>query len=250
MDYGRNLSLNGDRQPIQILSVRAPRLEYQQGEKTLNQLTGVLFIVGISLNIIISLLLDKSIRNQQLLKMSEVALQVANQELQKLANLDGLTWIANRRCFDQFLNQEWTRAIRERHPITLILCDIDYFKSFNDTYGHLRGDECLSDVARAISLAVRRSSDLVARYGGEEFAIVMPNTDLEGGMLVAQAIQEQVRNLQIEHTGSSIGSYVSVSIGISTLVPTQGIAPEALIEQSDRNLYSAKQQGRNQIAFA
>ncbi|WP_392408617.1 diguanylate cyclase domain-containing protein [Chlorogloeopsis fritschii] len=241
--------LNSDRQPIQILSVRSPRLEYQQGEATLNQLTGVLFVVGISLGIIISLLLDRAIRNQQLLKISETTLQAANQELQKLANLDGLTQIANRRYFEQVLQQEWTQAICEQYPLTLILCDVDYFKRFNDTYGHLKGDECLAQVAQAICRAVRQPGDFVARYGGEEFAIVLPHTDLQGGLWVAKAIQQQVQNLRIEHTGSPISAYVSVSLGISSLVPEQGTAPEILIEQSDQKLYSAKQQGRNQIVF-
>ncbi|MEE3717181.1 diguanylate cyclase [Tumidithrix elongata RA019] len=242
--------LNSDRQPIQTIVVRAPLLEYQQGEEMLNQLTGVLFLVGISLGIIISLLLDKSIRNQQLLKISEAALQAANQELQKLADLDGLTQIANRRCFDRYLHQEWERAIREQWPITLILCDVDYFKRFNDTYGHQAGDECLRQVAQAIRHALQRSGDLVARYGGEEFAAILPNTNDEGGLRVAIAIQEQVRNLQIEHSTSTACPYISVSLGISTVIPNPVTSPETLIEQSDKKLYRAKELGRNQVVFS
>jgi diguanylate cyclase (GGDEF)-like protein len=241
--------LNRDRQPIQVLTVKAPRLAYLQGEATLNQLTGVLFSVGISLGLIISGLLDKFIRNQQLLSASQAALQSANQELQALANLDGLTQIANRRCFDQILDKEWTRASREQYPLTLILCDVDYFKSFNDTYGHLLGDRCLSQVAQAISSVLRRPGDCAARYGGEEFAILLPNTPLTGGMKVAQAIQEQIKQLAIPHASSSVSATVSISIGVASLVPNSDIAPEDLIEQSDQHLYLAKLGGRNQIVF-
>jgi diguanylate cyclase (GGDEF)-like protein len=242
--------LNSEQKPIQALSVKAPRLEYQQGEQTLNQLTVVLFLVGTFLSIIISLLLDKSIRNQQLLKASETALQVANQELQQLANLDSLTQIANRRCFEQFLLAEWQRGIREQFALTLILCDVDYFKSFNDTYGHLAGDVCLYQIAQAIRRTVRQPGDLVARYGGEEFAVVLPNMNIEDGLCVAKAIQEEVRSLQIEHAGSPINSYVSISLGVSSTVPSLTTVASTLIELSDRQLYAAKQQGRNQIVFS
>jgi diguanylate cyclase (GGDEF)-like protein len=242
--------LNSDRQPIQILSVQAQRLEYQEGEKTLNQLTGLLFLVGISLSIIISLLLDKSIRNQELLRISRTALEIANQELQELVNLDGLTQIANRRCFQLYLHQEWERAIREMIPLTLILCDVDYFKYFNDTYGHLAGDKCLYQIAQAIRRAVQQPSNLVARYGGEEFAIILPNTNLEDGLYVAKAIQEQVRSLEIEHVGSPISSHVSMSFGIGSVIPSLATVPETLIEQSDKQLYTAKLWGRNQIVFS
>ena len=239
--------LNIDRQPIQTISVRAPRLEYQQGEEALNQLTAVLFLVGISLGIVISLVLDKSVRNQQLLKISEAALQVANQELQQLANLDGLTQIANRRRFDQYLHQQWEHSLREQSPLTLILCDVDYFKRFNDTYGHQAGDDCLCRVAKAIRHALHRSGDLVARYGGEEFAVILPNTDIEGGLRVAISIQEQVRSLKIEHSKSTVSPYVSVSLGLASIIPSKSTVLESLIQESDKQLYRAKQQGRDQI---
>jgi diguanylate cyclase (GGDEF)-like protein len=241
--------LNSNQKAIQTLSVKAPRLEYQQGEETLNQLTLLLFLVGIFLSIIISLLLDKSIRNHQLLKASETALQLANQELQQLANLDGLTQIANRRCFEQFLLAEWQRGIQEQFALTLILCDVDYFKSFNDTYGHLAGDECLYQIAQAIRRTVRQPEGLVARYGGEEFAVVLPNMNIEAGLCVARAIQEEVRSLQIEHAGSSISSHISISLGVSSVLPSLTTVASTLIELSDRKLYTAKQQGRNQIVF-
>jgi len=239
--------LNIDRQPIQTISVRAPRLEYQQGEEALNQLTAVLFLVGISLGIVISLVLDKSVRNQQLLKISEAALQVANQELQQLANLDGLTQIANRRRFDQYLHQQWEHSLREQSPLTLILCDVDYFKRFNDTYGHQAGDDCLCRVAKAIRHALHRSGDLVARYGGEEFAVILPNTDIEGGLRVAISIQEQVRSLKIEHSKSTVSPYVSVSLGLVSIIPSKSTVLESLIQESDKQLYRAKEQGRDQI---
>jgi diguanylate cyclase (GGDEF)-like protein len=241
--------LNSKHQPIQTLFVQAPRLEYQQGEQTLNHLTGVLFLVGVPLSIIISLLLDKSIRDQQLLKASEAKLQKANQELQRFANLDSLTQIANRHCFEQYIRQHWEKGKQEQYPITLILCDVDYFKSFNDTYGHPAGDNCLYQIAQAIDRAVQQPEDLAARYGGEEFVVVLPNRNLKEGLLVAKAIQEQVQHLQIKHAGSSISNYVSISFGISSLVPNGTIVPEILVEESDKQLYIAKQRGRNQIVF-
>jgi diguanylate cyclase (GGDEF)-like protein len=239
--------LNRDRHPIQTLLVEAPRPEYQEGETTLNQLTLVLFFVGFSLSIVISLLLDRALRNQQLLKVSEAALQAANQELQQLVNFDGLTQIANRRCFQSRFQQEWEHALRDQFPITLILCDVDFFKSYNDTYGHQAGDRCLQQIAQAISHAVKRTVDCVARYGGEEFAVLLVNTDLDGGIHVANAIAQEVQQLQIPHIGSTTHPHITLSLGVASVIPNSAIVLESLIEQSDQNLYRAKQQGRNQV---
>jgi two-component system, cell cycle response regulator len=229
--------------------VEAPRWEYQEGQKTLDQLSIVLCLVGFSLGVIMSLLLDRAICDRQLLKASQAALQAANQELQQIANLDGLTQIANRRCLEHRLQQEWERALREQTSLTFILCDVDYFKNFNDTYGHPAGDRCLQQIAQAIDRSVKRAVDCVARYGGEEFAVLLVNTDLAGGMHVAQAIEQQVRQLQIAHAGSSISDQVTMSLGVASLIPTPTIDLDVLVQQSDRNLYRAKQQGRNRIMF-
>jgi diguanylate cyclase (GGDEF)-like protein len=242
--------LDSAHQPVRWLKVQAPRREYQQGKQTLNHLTAVLYLVGLPLGLIISLLLDRSMRYQQLLQASESALQSANQELQQLANLDSLTQVANRRGFEQAFRQEWSRALRERQPLTLIICDVDYFKRFNDTYGHPAGDVCLQRVAEALQRSVRRSVDLVARYGGEEFTILLPNTDAAGGVTVARLVQAEMTRQRIAHAASPIASVVTLSFGLASVVPDQTTAMVSLLERSDQQLYRAKQQGRNRIAAA
>ncbi len=185
---------------------------------------------------------------------AEASLERANQELQRYAKelerltlTDDLTLLANRRCFDQQLQQEWQRLAREQGAIALILCDIDNFKAYNDTYGHLAGDACLKQVAQAIQATARRPADLVARYGGEEFAIILPNTDHHGAMRVAEAIQVAIRSLQIPHSQSSVGQYVTVSVGIFSTIPTPGSSPEFLVSVTDHLLYNAKNQGKDRI---
>jgi len=176
----------------------------------------------------------------------EVALQKANYELQRLAILDGLTQIPNRRRLDEYLDQEWKRAIREYAPLCFIMCDVDFFKRFNDTYGHQAGDECLQQVARAISRAVKRPADLVARYGGEEFAIVLPNTHIDGAMRVATEIARAVTALKLPHVAST-HPFVSLSIGVAGFIPSQSLPIATLMQQADSALYQAKMRGRNQI---
>ncbi|TAF07850.1 MAG: diguanylate cyclase [Nostocales cyanobacterium] len=172
-------------------------------------------------------------------------LEVANQELKRLANIDGLTQIANRRCFDEVLFQEWKRLQREKLPLSLILCDIDFFKTYNDTCGHPAGDECLKQVAYIINQTVNRPADLVARYGGEEFVLILPNTDAEGAVRIAEKIQSQITNAAISHLSSKVSKYVTLSLGIATLIPHAQTSPEYLIAQADQALYQAKQAGRN-----
>ncbi|GAA6622168.1 diguanylate cyclase domain-containing protein [Scytonema sp. NUACC26] len=180
-------------------------------------------------------------------KKSEVALHQANHELERLINLDGLTQVANRRRFDQVLELEWYRLSREQLPLSLILCDVDYFKRYNDTYGHIAGDVCLQKIAQTISDSAKRPADLVARYGGEEFAVLLPNTSLEGAMKVADLIQQQIQELYLPHIESHISQYVTLSLGVSTLVPTYEESKEILIRVADRALYEAKKRGRNRI---
>ncbi len=182
-------------------------------------------------------------------KVVQAALEKANQELERLATLDGLTQVANRRRFDEYLLQEWRRLKREQSCLSLIMCDVDYFKCFNDTYGHQAGDDCLRKVARAICKTVKRPADLVARYGGEEFAIVLPNTPLEGAILIAQFMHESIEELKIPNFHSSVSQYVTLSVGVSSTIPDCHHTPEDLIAVVDKALYQAKQQGRNQTAI-
>ncbi|HAN74036.1 MAG TPA: hypothetical protein DCQ63_06905 [Planktothrix sp. UBA8402] len=172
-------------------------------------------------------------------------LQLANQQLQNLAMVDQLTQIANRRCFDDILNQEWNRLIREKRPLSLLLCDIDYFKQYNDTYGHSQGDICLQRVAQALQQGVQRSIDLVARYGGEEFVVILPYTDTYGALQVADNIQDVLQQFNLPHRGSTIAERVTISIGVCTIIPTTERFPLDLINRADNALYQAKTQGRN-----
>jgi diguanylate cyclase (GGDEF)-like protein/PAS domain S-box-containing protein len=176
-------------------------------------------------------------------------LEVANTELKRLACLDGLTGVANRRYFNEYFNREWQRLAREQAPLALILCDIDYFKQYNDTYGHVAGDLCLKQIAGAIQEAAKRPADLVARYGGEEFAIILPNTKAEGALAVAEEIQSYVKALQIPHAKSQVSEYVTLSLGISVTVPTPKSAFEQLISTADQALYEAKFQGRDRAVL-
>lgn len=181
-------------------------------------------------------------------KRAEDELNLANMELQSLASLDGLTRIANRRRFDEYLKTEWDRQIREKHPMSLIMCDIDYFKQYNDTYGHQAGDDVLRQIANELKRFARRPSDLAARYGGEEFAIILPNTDATGAMEVATLLLEAVQKLNIPHEKSSAFHCVTLSIGVTTHEnPTHNISCEALITKADQALYEAKSKGRNTI---
>ncbi|MCS6812299.1 MAG: diguanylate cyclase [Cyanobacteria bacterium] len=180
------------------------------------------------------------------LKQVETRLQQANAELQRLATLDGLTQVANRRSFDERLQLEWRRMERDRAPLCLILCDVDYFKRYNDHYGHQAGDDCLRQVAYTIQATVHRASDLVARYGGEEFAVILPNTTAMGGYHVAEAMRQAVQSLNIPHEQSSVANSVTLSAGVASVVPTPNKTTAMLIASADQALYKAKNQGRNQ----
>ncbi|MEH1949276.1 MAG: PAS domain S-box protein [Nostoc sp.] len=173
--------------------------------------------------------------------------QAANEELQRLATLDGLTQIANRRRFDQYLEAEWQRLKREQLSLSLILLDVDFFKLYNDTYGHLGGDDCLRQLASALKNIVKRPADLVARYGGEEFAIILPNTEIQGAIYVAQTIGQAIRDLAIPHAQSRVCDRVTVSLGVVSIVPNSEISPPDLINAADKALYVAKQQGRDRV---
>ena len=178
-------------------------------------------------------------------------LEGKNREMEKLSYLDGLTGIANRRRFDHRLEEDWRGAIRSGQPLTLLMIDVDSFKAFNDTYGHLAGDDCLRQLAAEMAMSVSRGTDLVARYGGEEFAVIMPNTDGRGGFKVAREIQKRVATLAIPHSASLAGSdRVTVSIGIACMIPAADEDAGKLQNAADRALYQAKRNGRNMIMKA
>lgn len=174
-----------------------------------------------------------------------VRIALANRELHKLSKIDGLTGIANRRFFDEFLGREWQHASRGAFCLSLIMIDIDFFKAYNDNYGHQSGDYCLQMVAKALSGTLKRATDVVFRYGGEEFAVLLANTDLEGAARVAESMRTNVEELQIPHNHSSVSKYVTISLGVDTVFPHRGLEPAALISAADQALYRAKQEGRN-----
>jgi diguanylate cyclase (GGDEF)-like protein len=180
-------------------------------------------------------------------KQAELALQSANQELQRLMLLDGLTGIANRRHFDHYLAKEWQRSRRAQLPLALILIDIDYFKAYNDHYGHQRGDDCLRQVAQAIYGNLRRPADLAARYGGEEFVVVLPHTSLQGATHVAELLRQAVLQLALDHAASPVSPYVTISLGVAALVPYQDQRYTDLVAMADARLYQAKAQGRDRV---
>jgi diguanylate cyclase (GGDEF)-like protein/PAS domain S-box-containing protein len=174
----------------------------------------------------------------------EKTVQIA---LEQLATRDGLTGLANRRCFDDTLRAEWTRAQRQRQPLSLLMVDVDNFKAYNDTHGHLGGDECLKWIAGAVASEMR-ANDLVARYGGEEFAVILPNQSLKGAAIVAERIRCRVERLRVPHAAAS-GKHVTVSIGAATAIAACDTEPSQLVAIADAALYRAKHMGRNRISL-
>ena len=181
-------------------------------------------------------------------KIAEQQLADAYRTLETLAVTDALTGLANRRRFDQCINTEWRRGLRDRKSLSLLLIDADLFKSYNDTYGHLRGDGCLKQIAEAAQDIVSRPGDLVARFGGEEFAVILPNTNTDGARQIAEAICIDMKNRRLPHSSNPVG-VVTVSIGCATLVPQLGQGAATLIECADQALYQAKRSGRNQACL-
>jgi diguanylate cyclase (GGDEF)-like protein len=189
-------------------------------------------------------------------------LEAANQTLRHMSMVDGLTHVANRRRFDETFTEEWNRAVRHHMAVaqkvnqtrldvlSIILLDIDYFKQYNDTYGHLAGDECLRQVAQAIESCLNRSSDLVARYGGEEFVVLLPATYPDGAINVAENIRQSIEELRINHAASPISSYVTASLGVAGMhVDLDHNEASSLLKRADQALYEAKRRGRNRVIF-
>ncbi len=177
-------------------------------------------------------------------------LETANRRLRELSMIDGLTGIANRRCFDARIEAEWRRHADRGAPLALLMVDVDCFKALNDGLGHLQGDECLREIARLCSSGVRGDEDLVARYGGEELTILLPGCVLEDATQVAEQLCAGVRERRMPHPQSPVGAYVTVSIGVATMYPSRRISPRDLIAAADRALYAAKRQGRDGVATA
>lgn len=198
-------------------------------------------------------LLDKHSRLQEEVERRqqvERELQRANEQLSQLALVDNLTQLANRRAFDAYLHHEWQRLSRQAYQqsayLSLILVDVDFFKRYNDTYGHVVGDQCLQQVAFALQHCAERSTDLVARYGGEEFVMVLPDVNRKGAIAIAQRVQTAIADLNISHANSAISHLVTVSLGVATVIPTLATTPGSLIQLADLALYAAKSNGRNQ----
>lgn len=215
---------------------------------TLRQVLAVLFLTA--LTALLGLRLVRQIgmhdRIEQALSIAQEKVIAANKTLQHMALQDGLTGLANRRQFDLTLTSEFDRAMREQRPIALLMIDVDYFKRYNDTYGHPAGDICLRRVAN--QLHSRRPGDFTARYGGEEFVVILANTDLTGAMVVAQAMRAAVRDLQIPHSGNPSG-LVTVSIGVHATIPaTFGKGASAFVQAADKALYVAKSGGRDMVS--
>ncbi|EKG33066.1 response regulator [Pseudomonas avellanae] len=182
------------------------------------------------------------------LRVSQQQLLDTNLVLQRLMNSDGLTGLSNRRHFDEYLELEWRRATRDQAQLSLLMIDVDYFKTYNDNFGHLEGDEALRQVAKAIRNSCSRPSDLPARYGGEEFAMVLPNTSPGGARLLAEKLRQSVAGMKIPHIAPVPGSSLTVSIGVATVTPQVGRHSRQLILDADKGLYLAKNNGRNQVA--
>ena len=177
------------------------------------------------------------------------ALEKANKELEKLSNTDALTGIYNRRYFKEVLNKEWLRARRKTEFVSILMIDVDFFKLYNDHYGHMNGDECLRNVALSLNNSINRPPDLVARYGGEEFIVLLPDTNISGAIKVAENMRSALASRRMEHSDSSVNNFVTISIGIASIVPENEDGYSELIDHADKALYQAKKNGRNRIEF-
>jgi two-component system chemotaxis family response regulator WspR len=176
---------------------------------------------------------------------SQQQLLETNRELKRLTNVDGLTGVSNRRYFNEYLETEWKRSLAAQTPLSVLMIDVDHFKRYNDTYGHLAGDEVLKKVASAIANNFKRSADLAARYGGEEFAVILPNTPLVEGSRLAAELSKAVEALALPHSASTTAEYVTISVGCATTTPAPAVSLLSLVDSADKALYEAKKTGRN-----
>lgn len=180
---------------------------------------------------------------------AHMELKIKSDMLEQLAAIDGLTNLYNRRRLDEILGSEWNRCQRSNAPLSLIMIDIDYFKLFNDTYGHAMGDQCLKDVAWTLKDSLKRPTDIIARYGGEEFAVLLPNTDRAGAEMVANKMRDEVESLKIPHSSSEVCGFVTISLGVATVRADFNIGTSVdLVKAADRALYQSKNSGRNRVS--
>lgn len=203
-------------------------------EESLNEKNDELRQINLILNVEVDI--RKTIEND---------LKEANKELRHISRIDPLTKIANRRHFDEALKREWKSHAREQRSLSIILCDVDMFKKYNDEYGHQKGDKCLMDVAWVLKSTCKRPFDLVARYGGEEFIALLPETDVNGASIIANALVEKMRGKKIPHKSSTVESVVTISVGVATMIPDNQKSPDELVKKADESLYKAKEEGRN-----
>lgn len=183
------------------------------------------------------------------LKLNELTeLREQNFKLENLSLCDGLTGISNRRHFDQYIEMSWKSGIRSGKPLSMIMGDIDFFKDFNDNYGHLKGDECLIDIARTIASSCKRPLDLAARYGGEEFSVLLPETDKTEALALAEQIRKSIEELSLTHEFSKVASHVTISLGVTTIVPNSSYSIDEFINCADKALYISKSKGKNCVS--
>jgi len=222
------------------LKLQAEVIDRQRAQVMLQALLGIICKERNDLEIIVQTIMEHGdvVDTQWQQKLGEATL---------LATIDGLTKIANRRRFDEHLESQWHQMVREQEPLSIILCDIDCFKQYNDTYGHPMGDDCLKLVAQALNNTLSRPNDLVARYGGEEFAAILPQTKSSGALRVAERMQAAIARLKIAHAPSSALPWITLSIGVASTIPSLDRSPRSLLDEADQLLYRAKQQGRNRI---
>jgi diguanylate cyclase (GGDEF)-like protein len=194
--------------------------------------------------------IDRRKRREQGLTTTARKLREANNKLARLSTIDELTEVYNRRYFDNALEKEFQRSIRNQAPISMIMIDVDGFKAFNDCYGHVQGDRCLKQIASTLKKTLKRSHDFIARYGGEEFCVVLPETSKAGVWSMAEAFRSRVENLSIDHVKAPVGNRVTISLGAASMAPQPGVMSEELIKRADRALYESKIAGRNRVTLA
>jgi len=211
---------------------------------------GVANFVGVANGFVVEAKERRLYLQERLIQLEKRQLNNISERMVQLAREDGLTGLANRRHFSDSFLIEWERARRERLPLSVVFIDIDHFKPYNDNHGHLEGDQALVRVAKTVKLMARRAGDLAARYGGEEFVLLLPNTQASGAKEIAEELLAQVDALKLPHKASSVGPYVSISIGVATVVPDVHIAPTRLIDAADEALYEAKESGRHRVVVS
>ncbi|MGB5854681.1 MAG: diguanylate cyclase [Oceanisphaera sp.] len=231
-DVCRRLKAGPDTRDIPVIFVTS---QNQDGDEALGFEIGAVDFITKPINPII---VSARVR-------THLALKLQSDLLRTIAMNDGLTKVANRRKFDEELAISWRAAQREGRVLSLVMLDLDSFKQFNDRYGHQQGDACLVAVANALNQSVRRPHDLVARYGGEEFVCILPDTDSQGAIKLAEVMRTAVKALEIEHLDSAAGGFVSISLGIATQIPNTGASPQSLLAAADEQLYQAKRAGRD-----